>query len=56
MRSACTGIKVEKLKERDHLGDLGVDGSIILTFILKTGLRTWAGFIWLRISSSGGLF
>jgi hypothetical protein len=35
--------------------DLSVDGRIILKWILnKYGVRVWAGFIWLRIGSSGG--
>jgi len=27
-----------QLRERDHLGDLGVDGKIILNFMRKNGL------------------
>jgi hypothetical protein len=37
-----------KLKEKYHLGELTVDGMIILTRILT-------GFIWLRIWFSGWL-
>ena len=43
------------LRERDHLGDPGVDGSIILRWIL----RKWEGVVgtgwsWLRIGTGGG--
>jgi hypothetical protein len=37
-------IQSENMKVRDHLGDLGVDGRIILKWIH-----------WLRIEYSGGL-
>jgi hypothetical protein len=38
------------------MGDLGVDGSIKLTFLLKKqGEMLWAGFTWLGIRSRGRL-
>jgi hypothetical protein len=38
------------------LGDLGVDGRIILKLILrKNGIRRWNGFILLKIGSNGRL-
>jgi hypothetical protein len=49
-------ILVGNLMGRDHLEDLGVDGNIILQWILgKWCGRVWTGFIWLRIGTSGGL-
>jgi hypothetical protein len=46
----------EPQKERDHLGKIGVDGRIILKWILeKYAGKLWTGFFWLRIGSSNGL-
>ena len=43
-------------KERDHLKDTGVDGRIMIQFVLnKLYGRTWTGLLWLRIGTSGGL-
>jgi hypothetical protein len=37
------------LKETDHLGDLGLDGRMILKYILKEeGVSIYNRFIWLR--------
>jgi hypothetical protein len=42
-------------RERDHLGDPGVDGSIILRRIFrKWDVGVWAGSSWLRIGTGGG--
>jgi hypothetical protein len=46
----------EHVKEGNKLEDLGVDGKIILEWILeKQGGKVWIGCIWLRIGTSGGL-
>jgi len=43
------------LRERDHLGDPGVDGRIILRWIFRQlDVEAWAGLIWLRIVTGGG--
>jgi hypothetical protein len=41
---------VGKLKETDCLEGLGLDGRVILTWILKErDVRVWTGLIWVRI-------
>jgi len=43
------------LKERDHFGDPGVDGRIILRWIIrKWHLGILSGSSWLRIGTGGG--
>jgi hypothetical protein len=37
-----------KMKERDHSGELDVNGKVILRF--------WTEFVWLRTRTTGGLF
>ena len=43
------------LRERDHLGDPGLDERIILRWIFrKWDVRVWIGSSWLRIRAGGG--
>ena len=51
----CTGFWWGNLRERDHLGDPGVDGRIIVRWIF----RKWEGALgtgwsWFRIGTGGG--
>jgi hypothetical protein len=36
--------------------DLGVEGTITLKLIFKSGIGAWTGLIWLRIGRGGGLY
>jgi hypothetical protein len=49
------GFLWEKLMERDHLGDPGVGGRIILRCIFrKWDVGVWTGSNWLRIRKCDG--
>jgi hypothetical protein len=54
-REMHTGIWWGYLKESSHLGDPGVDETIILTWFFNKWNRAWTGLSWLRIRTSGGL-
>jgi len=50
-----TGFRCGNLRERDHLGDPGVDGRIMLRWIFrKWDVWVWNGLIWLMIGTGGG--
>jgi hypothetical protein len=42
--------------ERDHLEDVGVDGRILLDWILEKWVQAYTGFIRPRIGISGRCF
>jgi hypothetical protein len=47
---------LENLEGRDHSEEFGIDGKIILEWILrKLGGKVWSGFIWLRTGTSDWL-
>jgi hypothetical protein len=41
-------------RERDHLGDTGVDRRLILKWIFRKWDGAWTGLIWLRLGTDGG--
>ena len=42
-------------RERDHWGDPGLDGRIILRWIFrKWDVGVWTGLTWFRIGTGGG--
>jgi hypothetical protein len=54
-REAWSGFWWENLRERDHWGDQGVDGRIILRWIIrKWNVGVWIGLDCLRIETGGG--
>ena len=51
----CIGSWWRNRRERDHLGELGVDGWIILGWIsTRWDVGIWTGFGWPRIETGGG--
>ena len=51
---AYTGYWWGNLRDRDHFGDPGVDGRIILIWIFrKLDVVEWTGSSWLRIGTGG---
>jgi hypothetical protein len=52
----CVGFWLGNLRESSAFEDLGVDGRMILKWILKKLFRrAWTGLIWLRTGRSGTL-
>jgi hypothetical protein len=50
-----TGFRWGNLRERDHTGDPGVFGRIILRWIFRTfDVALWTGSSWPRIGTCGG--
>jgi hypothetical protein len=50
-----TGFWFGNLRERDHLGDPGIDGRINIKMDLwGMDVGAWTGLIWLRIETVGG--
>ena len=52
-RRAAYRVLVGKPEGKSNLEDPGVDGRIILKWILKWN-GGWTGYIWLRIGTGGG--
>ena len=51
----CTGFCWGNLRERNHLGNPGVDGRIIIRRIFsKSDVCEWTGWSWLRIGTDSG--
>jgi len=54
-RGVCGDFWWGNLRERDHLGDPGLDGRIILKWIFRNwDVGVWTGLSWLRIGIGGG--
>jgi hypothetical protein len=50
----CTGFWRKNLRERDHWGDTGVNGKIILRWISrKWGVGVWTELGWFGIETGG---
>jgi len=52
---ACTGFWWGNLREREHWGDPGADGRIVLRWTFrKWDVGIWNGSNWLKIGTGGG--
>ena len=50
----CTGFWWGNVRERDHLGDPGVDGKIILKWVFtKCDVGIWTGSSWFKLGTGG---
>jgi len=47
-------VLVGKPKRKNHLEDPGLDGRILLRWIVGIWNGAWTGLIWLRIETDGG--
>ena len=55
VREGVYRVLVEKPEGKNHWGDLGVDGWIILGWISRRwDVGIWTGLGWLRIETGGG--
>ena len=55
VRRGVYRVSVGKPEGKNHLGDPGVDGRIILRWIfMKRPVGIWTGSNWLRIRAGGG--
>jgi hypothetical protein len=53
-RDVCRVLVGGNLRKRDHLGDAGIDGRIILRWIFRMwDVGVWTGSSWLRIGTGG---
>jgi len=50
------GFCLVKLMEGEYMEDLGVDGKIILNWVIEKWVRARTGFFWLSVRTGGGLF
>jgi len=53
-REGCIGSWLGNQRERDHWGDLGVDGWILGWISRRWDVGIWTGLGWLRIERGGG--
>jgi hypothetical protein len=54
-REACIGLWWGNLRGRDHWGDPGINGRMIIGWIFrKWEVGVWTGLGWLRIETGGG--
>ena len=47
-------VLVEKMREKDHVGNLEVESMVIIKCAFKKRDEAWTGFIWLRMETDEG--